>query len=226
MYTAYRLLSVQTKKLTGIYSIIRILFMIPVYSLVSFLSYYYYRHAIYFEVLRDCYEAFAISSFFTLLCSYIASTVHDQKDYFRMQTPKNWVWPAGWIQKCSGGKDRGWLRRPTSGLTWFNIVWLLVFQYCFIRVFFTFVAVIAQATGRYCQNSINPAFAHVWIEIIEAIGVSFAMYGIIQLYVQLRHDIREHRPVLKLLCIKLVIFFSFWQDVSNVVSMLCSYLLS
>ena len=48
--------------------IIRILFMIPVYSIVSFLSYMFYRKAVYFEVLRDCYEAFAISSFFSLLC--------------------------------------------------------------------------------------------------------------------------------------------------------------
>ena len=189
--------------------------MIAIYSLVSFLSYYFFRHAIYFEVLQQCYEAFAISSFFTLLCNYIASTVHDQKDYFRMQDPRNWVLPVSWLQRLTGGQDRGWLRRPRSGLTYFNIIWLLVFQYCFIRVFFTFVAMISQATGRYCQNSLNPAFAHIWIEIIEGIGVTFAMYGIIQFYVQIKAEIAEHKPVWKLACIKLVIFFSFWQDVSD-----------
>ena len=63
--------------------IIRILVMIPIYAIVSFLSYLNYHHAIYYELARDCYEAFAISSFFTLLCHYIAPNLHEQKEYFR-----------------------------------------------------------------------------------------------------------------------------------------------
>lgn len=103
------------------HSIIRILVMIPIYAVVSFLSYLYYKKAIYFELLRDCYEAFAIASFFTLMCHYIAPNLHDQKEYFRNVQPKNWVWPMTWMQKCSGGEDKGWLRKPRSGLTWFNV---------------------------------------------------------------------------------------------------------
>lgn len=37
------------------------------------------------------------------------------------------------------------------------------------------------------------------------------MYCLIQFYIQLRHDLAEHRPFLKVLAIKLVIFLSFWQ---------------
>ena len=95
--------------------------MIPIYAVVSFLSYLYYKKAIYFEVLRDCYEAFAIASFFTLMCHYIAPSLHEQKEYFRNVEPKNWVWPIPWMQKCSGGEGKGWLRKPRSGLTWFNV---------------------------------------------------------------------------------------------------------
>jgi hypothetical protein len=25
------------------------------------------------------------------------------------------------MQKCTGGEDHGWLRKPRSGLTWFNV---------------------------------------------------------------------------------------------------------
>lgn len=101
--------------------IIRIIFMIPVYSVVSFLSYLFYRKAIYFEVLRDCYEAFAISSFFALLCHYIAPNLHEQKDYFRGIVPKNWFWGVFGLQKCTGGQNKGPFRKPRSGLTWFNV---------------------------------------------------------------------------------------------------------
>lgn len=97
--------------------------MIPIYSCVSFLSYYFYEHAIYFEVLRDCYEAFAIASFFTLLCNYIAPNLHEQKDYFRTSVYpiKNWFWGVFGLQKCTGGENKGILRKPRSGLTWFNV---------------------------------------------------------------------------------------------------------
>lgn len=94
-----------------------------------------------------------------------------------------------------------------------QIIWVGVFQYCFIRVFFTIVAVLAQIGNVYCQDSLSPAFAHVWVEVFEAVSVSIAMFCLIQFYIQLREDLSEHRPFLKVLCIKLVIFFSFWQTV-------------
>lgn len=111
-------------------SIIRVLFMVPIYSVVSFLSYYFYRRAVYFEVIRDCYEAFAIASFFSLLCAYIAPDLHNQKDYFRKLQPRGWVLPVSYFKKCCGGEFGIW-RTPRSGLTWFNVsgsayVWVLL----------------------------------------------------------------------------------------------------
>ncbi|KAF2084077.1 DUF300-domain-containing protein, partial [Saccharata proteae CBS 121410] len=191
--------------------IIRILFMIPMYATVSLLSFHFYKNHIYYEVIRDCYEAFAISSFFHLLCHYIAPTLHEQKEYFRGIEVKNWWWPMTWVQKCTGGMEKGLFRRPRSGLTWFNIIWTAVFQYCFIRVFFTIVSVIAQATDTLCEGSHSPAFAEIYIETFEAIAVTIAMYCLIQFYVQLKEDLAPHKPFLKVLCIKLVIFFCFWQ---------------
>jgi len=101
-------------------SIIRVLFMVPIYAAVSFLSYFFYRHSVYYSVLRDCYEAFAIASFFALLCHYIAPDLHSQKDYFRGLKPRSWVIPLSWFKKCCGG-ERGIWRTPRSGLTWFNV---------------------------------------------------------------------------------------------------------
>ena len=101
-------------------SIIRVLFMVPIYSVVSFLSYYFYTRAVYFEVIRDCYEAFAIASFFSLLCAYVAPDLHDQKDYFRKLRPRGWVMPISHFKRCCGGEVGIW-RTPRSGLTWFNV---------------------------------------------------------------------------------------------------------
>ncbi|MCJ1353989.1 MAG: hypothetical protein MMC33_003976 [Icmadophila ericetorum] len=191
--------------------IIRILFLVPIYSTVSFLSYIFYKHAIYFQTIRDCYEAIAIASFFTLLSNYMAPDLRSQKDYFRTLEPKPWIWPVRWFVGCTGGPTKGLLRTPRSGLTWFNVIWFGIFQYCFVRVFTTIVSCIAQYFHKYCLESESPAFAHIWTQVLVAVGVTFAMFFLIQFYVQLGPDIVEHRPLLKLLSIKLVIFLSFWQ---------------
>ena len=94
--------------------------MVPIYSIVSFLSYLFYRHAVYFEVIYQCYEAFAIASFFALLCSYVGPDLKNQKQYFRGIRPKGWVLPLSWFKRCCGG-DTGIFRTPRSGLTWFNV---------------------------------------------------------------------------------------------------------
>ena len=77
----------------------------------------------------------------------------------------------------------------------------------------TIVAVISQAFGRYCLESLHPAFAHIWVMVIEGLCVTVAMYCLIQFYVQLKEDLSEHKPLLKVTAIKLVIFLSFWQTI-------------
>lgn len=84
----------------------------------------------------------------------------------------------------------------------------------------TIVAVVTQVFDRYCLESLNPAFAHVWVMVIEAAAVSIAMYCIIQFYIQIKGDIKQHDPLKKVTAIKLVIFLSFWQ------SLLISFLTS
>ncbi|KAI1836127.1 hypothetical protein DTO006G1_1315 [Penicillium roqueforti] len=198
--------------------IIRILFMVPVYSLVAWLSIFFYQDSVYFEVLGDCYEAFCISAFFSLMCHYIAPDLHSQKEYFRGIHPKEWLWPLNWFQKTWGG-ERLW-RTPRSGLTWFNIVWVGVFQYCVMRVLMTIVAVVTQAFGLYCEASLSPAFSHIWTIVIESVSVTIAMYCLIQFYQQTSQDIKQYQPFLKIVSIKLVIFLSFWQ--STLISLLVS----
>lgn len=146
--------------------------MVPIYSASNFLQLYYYHHSVYYAVIADCYEAFAISAFFNLMCSYIAPTLHDQKQFFRQLKPiQPWVWPVNWFKKGCGG-DRGPWRTPNSGLTWFNIIWIGVYHYCFIRVAMTIVAVVTQHFKRYCESSLSPYYSHVWVRRSASLQMS------------------------------------------------------
>lgn len=51
-----------------------------------------------------------------------------------------------------------------------QIIWAGVFQYCVMRVLMTILAVAAQATGTYCEESLSPAFAHVWVRLSSALS--------------------------------------------------------
>lgn len=46
------------------------------------------------------------------------------------------------------------------------------------------------------------------------IAVTIAMFCLIAFYLNLKDALAANKPFFKLLCIKLVIFFSFWQMVS------------
>ncbi|PNY23637.1 Transmembrane protein [Tolypocladium capitatum] len=182
--------------------IIRILFMVPVYAIAAFLQLQWYWHAIYFQVISDCYEAFAIASFFALLCHYVAPDLHSQKAFFREMRPvKPWVLPVNWFAACCGGQRGPW-RTPESGLTWFNIVWIGIYHYCFVRVATTISAVVAQLL------LLTPT---AQIIVISALAVTVAMFCLIQFYVQLREPLAEHKLFIKIVAIKLVVFLSFWQ---------------
>ena len=135
------------------------------------------------------------------MCSYISPTLSKQKEYFATMGVNRWPWPT-----CR-------MHKPRNGLTWFNIVWVSIFQYCFIRIATTIVATATQATGHFCKDSLHPAFAHFWVTLIDCLAATLAMHMLIALYLNLRVTLAKRRPLLKLLCIKLVIFLCFWQRI-------------
>lgn len=63
-----------------------------------------------------------------------------------------------------------------------------------------------------CEDSLSPKYAYLWVLIFDSVAVTLAMYCLIQFYAQTKTELASHRPFLKLLSIKLVIFFCFWQN--------------
>lgn len=61
------------------------------------------------------------------------------------------------------------------------------------------------------QLNLRTVLIRIQVLAINSVAVTIAMYCIIQFYVQMKQPLKEHRPFLKVLAIKLVIFLSFWQ---------------
>ena len=95
--------------------------MVPIYAISSFLSYFYYDHALYFQLGRDCYEAIVIAAFFHLLLTYLSSppptidrptTTRTERAANLRQVSKGiklkaWMWPFGWVKWRPGNGGEG-----------------------------------------------------------------------------------------------------------------------
>lgn len=182
--------------------IVRLLIMVPIYAIVSFLSYLFYHEALYYQTIRDCYEAVLVTSFFYLILSYTGDTRAEQHAVFRNieVNSRFWVWPLG-----------SWKYRP-EGLHFLWLMKICVLQYAIIRPLCTFIAVGTQYFGYYCLQSWMPWFTHVWCSLFISISVTVAMYCLIQLYMPVRKLVDPYKPILKFLSIKTIVFLTFWQD--------------
>jgi len=195
--------------------IVRILFMVPIYSIVSFASYLFWNHSTPLLLLRDCYESTVLTSFFYLLLMYLSHDVEEQKAIFRKNgisrendrearkkgtKVQKWMLPLGFIKS-----------KPADGLYFLQMMKWGVLQYCVIRPGTTLAAVILDYIGLYCEDSWSPRWGHVYITVIVSISVTISMYCLLQLYMPVSKYLKEHKPILKLFAIKAVVFLTFWQ---------------
>ncbi|KAJ1728469.1 hypothetical protein LPJ61_004015, partial [Coemansia biformis] len=179
--------------------IVRVILMIPVYSIISFLSYRFYREAPYYTAVRNCYEAFVIAAFYMLLLQYIGDSSAEQKQSMLAKQDLKWTFPFN----C-------FAINPASRRT-FNLLKWGILQYVIVSPLNTLATIITHANGVYCPNSMHPKYAHLWIEVIDFISITVAMYALVSLYRVIKDDISEHKPFRKFLAIKAIVFLTFWE---------------
>ncbi|KAF7982217.1 hypothetical protein HWV62_29410 [Athelia sp. TMB] len=207
------------------HDIVRILFMVPIYAVVSFASYLFWDHSTALLLIRDGYESTVLTSFFYLLLNYLSPNPDEQKIIFRAvgisqhadreaikagKPVRKWMLPLGWVKK-----------KPADGLYFLQMMKWGVLQYCVVRPTTTLAAVILNYIGWYCESSWSPVWGYVYIEIVVTVSVSVAMYCLIQMYVTISGHLAPHKPLLKLFAIKAVVFLTFWQ--STLLSLLSSF---
>ncbi|KUJ08837.1 DUF300-domain-containing protein [Mollisia scopiformis] len=102
--------------------ILRILFMVPLYSFANLLSTEFLPYATYFLILSSSYAAIAVASYFSLLCHYLAPD-GNSTSLFSNITPRPWQncfpLPLRWMRDHLGGQTY-FLATPNCGLKWFK----------------------------------------------------------------------------------------------------------
>ncbi|VDO08498.1 unnamed protein product [Rodentolepis nana] len=170
--------------------IIRILWMVPIYAVNAWFALRFPEYGIYFDTLRECYEAYAIYNFLTFLLNYLRRKDANLVNHLAI-VPQVKHLPPPFIEHCRHG----------------------VLQYTVIRPITTIVALICEGAKVYQETNFSPKYAYLYLTIINNISQIWALYCLVLFYQCTRAELKEMKPISKFICVKFVVFMSFWQSV-------------
>ncbi|KYQ91305.1 transmembrane protein [Tieghemostelium lacteum] len=181
--------------------IIRILLISPIYAVDSWLSLYTKRYywGLFIIIARDCYEAYVLYSFFKLLCCYLGG---EEAIIALLQR-----------------KERHYILFPLCCISFlpgkrFYIICLqFILQYAIIKPINAIIAAILFVFDKYEDANFALDEGYIYTTIINNISVFLALYFLVNFYEVFKEELSAHRPVLKFLIIKGILFFIFWQSV-------------
>eukprot|EP01012_Entosiphon_sulcatum_P068434 TRINITY_DN98641_c0_g1_i1.p1 TRINITY_DN98641_c0_g1~~TRINITY_DN98641_c0_g1_i1.p1 ORF type:complete len:424 (-),score=77.25 TRINITY_DN98641_c0_g1_i1:231-1502(-) len=186
--------------------IIRILIMVPVYAVDSWLGLVLKDHAIYLNLLRETYESYVIYCFFAYLIDLLGGTDECARK----------------LQNFADGPQKGYMKHPVPmcclqpfalGHRFIKICRYLVIQYMILKPLCTILAIILIPYHHYEEGHWSPKQAYMYLSLTVNISVIFAFTALYYFYLATCKDLKQFSPVPKFLCVKAVIFLSFWQYV-------------
>ncbi|KAF4971765.1 hypothetical protein FZEAL_9756 [Fusarium zealandicum] len=180
--------------------VVRILLMVPIYSIASWTSMVSLKAAAFLDPVRDIYEAFTIFTFFQLLINYLGG----ERSLIIMthgRAPVDHLWPLNHVLTKIDISDPHTFLSIKRG----------ILQYAWLKPVLSVAAIIMKATGTYQEGYIGLTSGYLWSGIVYNISVTLSLYSLGLFWVCMHQDLKPFRPVPKFLCIKLIIFASYWQ---------------
>lgn len=182
--------------------IIRILLIVPIYSLNAWIAMILPAAALYLDSSREVYESFVIYSFMKYILNFLHYDTNLQQ-YISHKPAPGHLFPFCFLPTCVGG--RIFMLRCKHG----------ILQYVVIRPITTFIAFISQIFGFYGEQNYNPFSGNTYpvLFLINNASQFTALYCLVIFYKGYKQELNPMQPLAKFLTIKLVVFFSFFQSV-------------
>ncbi|XP_057182874.1 transmembrane protein 184B-like isoform X2 [Triplophysa rosa] len=191
--------------------IVRILFFVPIYAFDSWLSLLFFtneEYYVYFDTVRDCYEAvcvcvfsaaFVIYNFLSLCYEYLGGESAIMAEIRGKPIQSSCVYGTC----CLWGR--------TYSIGFLRFCKQATLQFCVVKPLMAVITLILQAFGKYRDGDFNVASGYLYVTIIYNISVSLSLYALFLFYFATRDLLEPYGPMLKFFMVKSVIFLSFWQ---------------
>jgi hypothetical protein len=196
--------------------IVRILWMVPIYSMESWLCLRFHRYAIYIETLRDLYESYVLYSFLQFLIQVLGgedALIHMLKD--KSPTRGVHMWGLQWcVRPWTMGQP---ISRAKQKVIWTSPFFVRckfgVLQYVLLKFVLTICVMILELNGLYKEGDFTPRGGYLYICILTNLSQCWALYCMIFFYYATHNELSPIRPVGKFLSVKALVFFTWWQSV-------------
>ena len=191
--------------------VVRILFMVPLYSVQSWLSLRFHGPArVYIDTIRDLYEAYVIQSFVYYLIELLGG--EDRMAALLSRKDSHY----GNHGKLLSTVFR--MRRWRMGRDFLLNIKHGVLQYVVVKSFMTLLTTfVFLPSGIYGEGKFSWSSAYTYTTFILNVSVMYALYCLVMLFHAVQSDLTSPinwHPLGKFLCVKGVVFFTFWQGVA------------
>ena len=86
-----------------------------------------------------------------------------------------------------------------------------ILQYAWLKPVLSILTIVLKLAGAYQESQLTVDSGYLWIGILYNVSVTLSLYSLAMFWVCMSEDLKPFRPVPKFLCIKLIIFASYWQ---------------
>lgn len=201
--------------------IVRILWMVPIYSIESWLCLRFHKSAIYIETLRDCYEAYVLYSFLQFLINVLGGET-ELVLLLKEKSPTRGVhfncikcfvkpWVMGQPKVFPTGDGIGEVRWTSPFLTKCKFG---VLQYVLLKYFCAMITMILEFHQLYKEGDFSPKSGYLYICIIINASQCWALYCLAFFYYATSNELAPIRPIGKFLSVKCLVFFTWWQSLA------------
>lgn len=187
---------------------VRVVMMVPVYGVLSFLSINFPKARFFLDTIRDTYEALVLYMFFMMLIAYGGGE-------------------GNLIKALNKKKYKGIHPTPLCCLPLFTLdqsfflrCKRMVLQYAIWKPCASLIACLLEPFGYYRETDFGYDNAYLYVYIGYNITLSLSLYYLVLFEIETEKELRCYKAAMKFLCIKSLIFFAFWQSMA--ISMLIS----
>lgn len=184
--------------------ILAIMWMIPIYSVSSWLGLVFVKFQAPLSLAKDVYEAYVIYTFLSFLIAILGkgdrNIVIDvlSKHASRLKPPMRFPWSGKQTFHSSRQKAEAVLDQCQR----------FCMQFVFLRPIISVSLVIADI---WHEARWDYHYPQLYLMVIENISIFFAFTGLLRFYHVVKDDLSWISPFSKFMCIKGVVFLTFWQ---------------
>lgn len=179
--------------------IVRIIAMVPLYGVYSFLCLFFYEWQVYFSIARDTYEAYALYMFFALCVEY-AGGWPKMVEIFASGEKRRCLAPFCCFRVQPGRRLLRWCQRG-------------ILQYALIRPIVTILSAVFLVLDLYAEGEWRWDRFFLYATILNNLGVTTSLYFLVLFYQITKKELLPYKPLLKFSVIKGIVFFCYWQSV-------------